>query len=161
MKKHSAADRKAQIKVLVTKLKKEPNLLQKRITEGSIEKALKERRAAFKIDPTTGQYCAFCIIWLTRDNHIFEVGDIWVDEKYRRQGYGGGVFKKCLDLLPEGAGAFLITRELSVLKLARSLGWQLERNNWTESKFWSRIAEPWDRYEEGTASEGVLMFWMP
>lgn len=149
------------IDILVSKLRKEQHLLQKRITNINISLAINEGRAAFKRDHKTHQFYAFCMLWPTTDPNWFEAGDLWVDEKSRRQGDARDVFKRCLDRLPKGAGVFLITRELSVVKMARGLGWQLERNNWTESKFWSRIAEPWDRYKEGAASEGILMFSMP
>ncbi|KKW13025.1 MAG: hypothetical protein UY50_C0001G0017 [Parcubacteria group bacterium GW2011_GWA2_49_9] len=149
------------IDILVSKLQQEKHLLQKRITNISLAKAINQGRASYKRDTTTHQYYAFCALWETKDPMWFELGDLWVDEESRRQGCAGSVFRYCLSRLPKGAGVFLITRELSVVKLARGLGWQLERNDWTQSKFWTRIAEPWDRYETGLSPEGVLMFSMP
>lgn len=151
---------KIQIHNLVIKLREEKHFLKKRITEANIEKAFIEHRVAFKINATNNQYCACCILWPTKDPYMFELGTLHVDESFRGLGYGKSVFAECMELLPKGAGMFLITREVHVLQLARGFGWQLERSNWTKSKFWTRIAEPWDRWEPGH-SEGALLFFMP
>ncbi len=161
MDEHIFAAEVDRVEVLVSRLKSEEHLLQKRITERNIASAFKQKRVAFKFDATTRRYYAFCMLWPTQDPKWFELGTLWVDEDSQGNGYAGDVFKRCADRLPKGAGVFLITREIEVLQIARGLGWQMERKTWTQSKFWRRIAEPWDRVRPGHHSDGVLMFLMP
>lgn len=161
MDEHIVADEMDAVEALISKLQEEKDLLQKRITKENIAKAFKEGRVAFKFDATTHRFYAFCMLWPTKDKYIYELGCIWVDKDSRRNGYAGEVFKHCMDILPKGAGVFLITREIEVLEIARNLGWQLERASWSRSEFWMNIAEPWDRIQPGRHAYGVLMFCLP
>jgi len=146
------------VDVLVQELLKEEQLLYRRITNKNLKQGLKNGRAVFKRDGACNRYHAFCMLWPTQDEYWYELGTLWVHPENRGNGFSKEVFKMCLERLPRGAGAFLITRQIGVLELARSVGWQLERTNWTNSGFWQRIAEPWDR---PVKSGGILMFWIP
>jgi len=146
---------------LVAALHKEPTLLQERISEESIKKAFSEKRAAAKLDSTAKNYIAFAMLWRTKDPSWYELGTIWVSPKHQRKGLMPIVFEKCAKKLPKGCGVFLITHNIKVLEVARSFGWQLARSNWHDSEFWTRIAEPWDKWGPGQHSNGALLFFMP
>ncbi|MEK7575360.1 MAG: hypothetical protein AAB511_03995 [Patescibacteria group bacterium] len=146
---------------LVEALRKEPHLLQKRITPAKLAELHAARRAFTK---TLGGYeniVAFVALWDTADPNWFEIGTIWIHPEKR------GTFS-CRDLLktayenrPVGSATFLVTLNTRVAFKAVDMGWQIQKgDNWDMVPFWKRVVEPWDRYDSNSqiAAPGRLLY---
>jgi GNAT superfamily N-acetyltransferase len=68
--------------------------------------------------------CAF--LWETRRRSCLEIGSVWVDKNYRRQGYPYEVIRQAMELdVAKGKDLVMMTLETAIMKPAVQLGFRL------------------------------------
>lgn len=147
--------------VLYEQLKKEPSLLQTRLTPESLAERFNAGHASRIM--YRGEIIAYCAMWLVQnDNRWMEVGTLWVSPAHRGRNLAEKVLKKCLRKQRFfKVYLILITHVPLVAGLALTQGFEREHRPWMQVPLWQNICPPWDRYpsvDDSMPREGVLYF---
>ncbi len=135
----------SKLEVLSEKMKSEKALLGDQLSPSSLQLALQEKRAELIIQE--GEIVAFGALWQREQS--LELGSMWVDFKYRGQGFGSLVFSRLVARVQTATRLFVITHNPLIIHLAlKNDMHEASRADWMSAVPWSASCGPCDRLLE-------------
>lgn len=100
--------------VLSHKMQAEPTILREQVTPALLREAIVEDRASYR--EADGVIIAFGV--LRPRASLFEVGSLWTDLPYRRNGLTAEIFRELLAKVPVESAAYLVSSNERIQRLA-------------------------------------------
>lgn len=105
----------------------------KRITIEKLKMSIEEHRCVYSMNNQSVN--GFATVWQSKySKNYYQLGLLWVDDKFRKNGFGQILLKRVIHCAPSGSTLFLITHSAWVCKIMKSLDWT-KQHDWTESHY--------------------------